>query len=82
MIIKENGDTYFVLRKSNSNETLFSNCIQLIEMAEKENPVEWIDKNAENFRKALEESLVHGKEEGESYTSYRNLEEKIEESIK
>lgn len=79
IIIKENGDTYFILRKTKERERTFKNYLQMAEMTG-QNPMDWVRKNADKFRKILGECIVHGKKQDEHYISYHNLEEKLEEA--
>ncbi len=81
LIVEENGDSYFILRKANGRKEVFDNYVQIAEMIGKENRLKWIEDNAMNFRRVLEECVVHGRREDECYISYKNLEKRKKELI-
>ncbi len=81
LIVEENGDNYFILRKANGRKEVFDNYIQIAEMIGKENRLKWIEDNASHFRRVLEECVVHGRREDECYISYKNLEKRKKELI-
>lgn len=79
-IVNEAGDSYFIIKNDLEVELANKEQIGLIKKAlcsKKEKHGDWIEANAEKFRKILKESTIH---EGE-YIVLENLEKRIEEEL-